>query len=113
MIVGVGMLANRQAYERLIGDFLKNAALLYLGGIFALVVGLLIVLTHNVWKGGWPAVITVFGWISIVKGAWLLVFPDTAPGVIKAYQKRSPFLLAQAAILILIGLGLTIFGYFG
>ncbi|HQP11097.1 MAG TPA: hypothetical protein PKV41_06935, partial [Candidatus Omnitrophota bacterium] len=53
MIVGVGILANPVAYERLMGDFPKSAAMLYLGGVLALVIGLLVVLTHNVWKAGW------------------------------------------------------------
>jgi len=113
MIVGVGILANPVAYERLMGDFPKSAAMLYLGGVLALVIGLLVVLTHNVWKAGWPTVITIFGWLSIIKGAWLLVFPDTVPAVMKIYQKKSSLLFVHTIVILLIGLGLTVFGYFG
>ena len=113
VIVGVGLLANRGAYEKVMGDFLKNEALVYFGGAMALLFGLLVVLTHNVWVMGWPAVITIFGWLGVIKGAWLLVFPNSVPGFIKVFQKNSVLLTFHIIIVCLIGLGLTIYGYFG
>ena len=112
IIVGVGVLANRGYYEKMIDGFLKNEALLYFGGIIALLFGLLIVLTHNVWVVGWPAVITIFGWLGLIKGAWLLVFPGTVHKFMKSYQKNSSLLVVQLVFVLIFGLGLTIFGYF-
>ena len=54
---------------------LKNTAALYLGGIMAVVAGLLIVTFHNIWEPSWIVVITVFGWLSLLKGLMLLTFP--------------------------------------
>lgn len=112
IIVCIGVLANRKAYEKLIGSLDKNAAFVYLDGVFALLMGLLIVLTHNVWASGWPFVITLIGWLFIVKGCWLLVFPDTVPALIKIFQKEPLYLSVCLAVIFAAGLGLTIFGYF-
>ncbi len=113
IIIAVGILANRETYEKMMEDFLKNAALVYIGGILALLFGLLVVLTHNVWTVGWPAFITIFGWVGIIKGTWLLVFPDTVPKFTKVYKKNPTLLSVHLIIVLIIGVGLTIFGYFG
>ena len=67
IIVAVGILFNRKIYQKLMEDFCKSTALIYMGGVLALFFGLLIVLFHNVWVGGWPVVITVFGWLGLLK----------------------------------------------
>jgi len=49
IIVAVGLLFNLKNYQKVIEDFCKNSALLYLGGVLALFFGLLVVLFQNVW----------------------------------------------------------------
>ncbi len=49
IIIATGILFNLESYQKLIEDFCKHSALLYLGGILAFLFGFLIVLFHNVW----------------------------------------------------------------
>ena len=51
-------------------------AALYIG-VFTLPLGLLVVLTHNVWVLGLPVVVTVLGWGWTVKGCLYLLLPQT------------------------------------
>jgi hypothetical protein len=37
--------------------------------------GLAIVYFHNRWTGGWPVLVTVMGWLSLVVGLLRMVFP--------------------------------------
>ena len=99
-------------YQRIMEDFSKNAALIYFGGALALIVGFLIVLTHNVWVAGWPVIITIFGWLGIIKGAWLFIFPDAVNKFVEAYQKKTSLLVVHIALVLVIGVILTISGYF-
>ncbi len=63
-----------------------------LGGVWlTLVVGLVVVLNHNVWVRGWPVVITIYGWGGILKGIWMLVFPNSAAKFTQAYSKTRLF----------------------
>jgi hypothetical protein len=40
-------------------------------------VGLGVVIGHNVWSGGaLPVVVTIVGWVSLIKGVVLLAFPS-------------------------------------
>ncbi|MBN1913857.1 MAG: hypothetical protein JW788_05585 [Candidatus Omnitrophica bacterium] len=109
-IIGLGLLFNRGFYQKLMEDFSKNTAFLYLGGFFALIFGLLIVLSHNVWRG-WQVLITIFGWGGLIKGIWLIVFPDSVSGLMKIYHKNDSLLIFHAILVIIMGALLAFFGF--
>ena len=112
IIVGVGILLNLKYYQRVMGDFSKNSALLYMGGIMALFFGLLVVLFHNVWLVGWPVIITIMGWLGIVKGVVILVFPNAILRMTEAYRDKTSLLAVHIVIVIALGGYLTYMGYF-
>lgn len=41
----------------------------------AIVIGLLNVLFHNIWEGDWRLIITFIGWIALLIGLSLFIFP--------------------------------------
>ncbi|MBU1923460.1 MAG: hypothetical protein KJ710_04285, partial [Candidatus Omnitrophica bacterium] len=77
LILGAGFVLNRKALGQVIDDFCKNAALFFYGGLFTLVIGIVIILTHNVWVANWTVIITILGWLALIKGIWIIVFPNT------------------------------------
>ncbi|WP_363351645.1 hypothetical protein [Methylocystis echinoides] len=58
--------------------------------------GLAIVYVHNHWTGGWPALITVFGWVSVIIGFVSIVFPMQLTGIM---QTAGPALHAVLPII--------------
>ena len=77
---------------------MQSAALIYFGGILALFFGLLILLFHNVWAANWTAVITLFGWIGLIKGACLIIIPEKMKKVAESYLGSTRPLIIQALI---------------
>ena len=112
LILGVGLLFNRKVFQRIMGDFSKNAALVLYGGILALVIGVVIILTHNVWVANWTVMITIIGWIALIKGIWIIVFPNTVPKFMQAYQKNENLLMVHSIGALILGAVLTYFGFF-
>ena len=112
IIVGAGVLFNVKSYQKVMEDFCKNSALLYLGGIFALLFGLLILQFHNVWVANWTVIITIFGWGGLIKGAWLIIFPNMLAKLTEAYQKKTALLKIHLLVVIVLGIFLTFKGYF-
>ena len=93
-------------------DFCQNAALVFYGGLLALVVGVVIILTHNIWVANWTVMITIIGWAGLIKGIWMIVFPGTVSKFMEAYRKKHKGLLIVHAIGALIfGVVLTFFGF--
>lgn len=84
LTISAAMLANQDNMRDMAADFLEHRGLIFLAGLLTLVAGIAIVLTHNVWVAGWPVIITILGWASIVGGVFRIVFPDS----VKAMGQR-------------------------
>lgn len=111
VIVAIGLMFNLKFYQKMMEDFLKNTALIYLGGAMALIIGLVVVLFHNVWVAGWQVIITIFGWLALIKGIWLIVFPNTVGKLAQVYQKKTALLVVHLIIILVLGLFLIAKGY--
>lgn len=107
LFIGLGMLINSKHYKKMMDGFVNNPTMLYMGGIMATLAGFLIVTFHNVWEG-WPILVTVFGWLGLVKGFALLAFPSSFDSWMKLFKKMN---MAGIGVFVL-ALGL-LFGYFG
>ena len=112
MIVGLGMFLNPAFFQNVMDDFVKSAALVFFGGMASLVLGFLVVLVHNVWSG-WPVLITLFfGWAAIIKGIWIIVFPDSVVKLLQAYKKNKVLYMLHSVLAFVFGAVLLIVGYF-
>ena len=112
LIIGIGFLFNRKAFQQVMDDFCKNAALVFYGGLLALVIGVIIILTHNVWVANWIVIITIIGWAGFIKGIWMIVFPNTVFKFMQAYQKNKNLLMIHSIVALIFGAVLTFFGFF-
>lgn len=112
LILGIGFLFNRETFMQLMEDYCKNMAILFYSGLLALVTGIVIILTHNVWVSDWTVIITIIGWIAFAKGIWIIVFPGRIRKFMEAYQKNENLITFQAAFALIFGAVLTYFGFF-
>jgi hypothetical protein len=111
IIVAAGMISNPRAYQKIMEDFSANSALVYLSGIFALLIGFLMVFTHDIWEANWTVIITIFGWLSLIKGVWLLLVPNTVAKITALYQKKAGLLKVYAVLMLALGIFLLVKGY--
>ena len=107
------LLFRRGIFIKFMEDFSKNYAVAFLTGIFTLIIGLAIVLTHNIWIWNWTVIITIVGWLSLIKGIWFIAFPDSMSKFASFYAKAKVFPVVHAVIALLVGIYLTYMGFFG
>lgn len=112
IVVAIGILFNLKNYQKVMEDYFKNTALILLGGVIAFLFGLIVVLFHNLWAVNWTVIITIFGWLGIIKGAWLIILPDTTAKITEPYRRKAFLLMSHAIILFFLGVVLTVKGYF-
>lgn len=74
-IVSLTLLINLKQLEKLFVK-IENKATIFFFGIITLIIGITIVLVHNVWALDWRVSITIFGWLTLLKGLDLLFFPE-------------------------------------
>jgi len=111
LAVGIGILIHPEFYKKLLADFSQNLSASYLGGIIALVIGYVLVFYHNTWSYNWPVIITIIGWMSLVKGLWILISPSSAFDMAKALKRNKVYLLVCGAILAVFGIILMYIGF--
>ena len=79
VLTELGMVSNRQTTIDALNGFFANPALMWVTGVFTMLVGLAIVVAHNRWSGSPAAVIvTLYGWIATVKGLTFVWLPTRA-----------------------------------
>ena len=108
--IGVGMIFNLDIYKKMFAEFIENGCILYLGGIMALVVGFLLVTFHNTWLRSPSTIITVLGWLALIKGIVILVLPKAMISLTKALVASDKFLKIEMVLVMVLGL---LFAYFG
>lgn len=74
-----------------------------ISGYLALVIGLITVILHNLWVSDWRVVITIFGWLSLLKGVARLGFPKAAQQSAMIFKEKT--LIIQILLIIMFLLG--------
>ncbi|MHC4287610.1 MAG: hypothetical protein ACYSUS_08095 [Planctomycetota bacterium] len=111
LAVGVGMLISPGFYKKLFTDFCENAAVMYLGGVSALAIGYVILAHRGIrCTQDWSMILSLIGWIALIKGILILVQPKIMIALTKAIMKDS-LLKVLPVIIIVLGLALAFLGF--
>lgn len=111
IVIGVGLLLKQTEFREMATDFLSSRALIFVSGLLTLVVGLAIVLTHNVWEFNWPVIITILGWLSVFGGVFRILFPDSVQSMGTSMLDKPAMMTVSGVIQIVLGLWLSYVGY--
>ena len=79
ILLALALVMRRQATVETLTALAHTPPLLFTLGMVFLIAGLAVVLSHNIWSGGaLPIVVTLLGWIILVRGLLLLVLSPEA-----------------------------------
>ena len=112
LVMGIGITLGPHNYRIMAEEFLASRALIYVAGLLAFLPGLAIVLTHNVWTGDWRVIVTIFGWLGLIGGAFRLLFPLQVRAIGGAMLKSGQALRIGGIAIIVVGAVLAYFGFF-
>ena len=108
VLLALAMISNKQATVETIIALMHDAPVLLLAAIVAMAAGLAIVLGHIVWSGGaLPVVVTLVGWISLIKGLILLFLPPVGALAYFEALHYGQFFYAYMSVTLAIGIYLT------
>ncbi len=112
LLLGIAMLLKPAHFRAIMEDFLRRPAMIYLAGFFGLLGGIALVLTHNLWVADWRVIITLIGWITIVRALVAVYAPELVAKAAPALFANRPLLYAFEALDLVLGLVMIYFGYF-
>ena len=97
-------------YLKMLFAGMKNEAIMPFLGIISFVIGLAMVLSYNVWNRNWQVIITILGWLSLLKGLAIIFLPNLMEKSAKKIE-GSPFLPYLLIAMLIVGLAITYFGF--
>jgi uncharacterized protein YjeT (DUF2065 family) len=112
VVVGLGMIFNKAYYHKMLKDLVAHSGFMYAGGVLALVVGVVLVLYHNVWVKSWVVIITLFAWCSLLKGVLLLLVPQGMTKLCQSVLKNDGLYYFMGILALVLGVLLGYYGFF-
>ena len=95
----------------LIADFAANALWPWVAGAFVLLGGLIIVALHQIWRGVAAIIVSLLGWLVVLRGLLLLAFPSTFISMANSVAGMGPLWRGVCIVFAAIGLYLTYVGW--
>jgi hypothetical protein len=111
LVIAAAMLSQPEAFAGIVHAFVADAPLVLIASVFTLFGGLALVLLHNYWSGGaLPVIITLIGWLTLVKAVVLVVLPSNK--LVALYGGVSTtHILISGSVTLLLGIYLTVAGF--
>ena len=102
LAMGISMALRRKMLLSIFHELSQSRALSYILGAIMFIMGVLIVLNHNIWSGGFPFLITVLGYFVLIEGAvYLFVSKNFLEKWLNAVNNKKVYYLIAAAYLTL------------
>ena len=112
LTIGLGMLASPRFYKEMLNKMIDNEAVLFITGLLVFVIGYFLVAYHNIWTGGWIIIITIFGWLALLKGLMMIVIPEKSIKLYNSIKISKRQLGVYGVIVSVLGIIFTYLGYF-
>jgi len=112
VVVGLSLVLYPKRTSRAIHEIADDYAVPFLGGALALIIGLLIVLTHNVWNDLTSGIVSFMGWAAIVKGSVIFLLPhDSFSDLADKFSSKRASVI-WGVIIVVVGAYLVYSGFF-
>ena len=109
VLVGLSML-NKNYFSALMSDLSKSKGLTWMMGLVTFLAGAVSLSLYNVWSSSWEVIITIVGWLTVIKGVFITLFPNTSIPLYRKIASKS-VLMVSGVISIVIGVVLFYVGY--
>ena len=113
LLAALVMVLERDAWVGAVTALVHDPPLMLVLGTIVVAAGLALVLAHNVWSGGaLPVLVTVIGWLTLLKGMMFWLLPPAA--AVDFYLERLRYAQlypAYGALSFALGLYLTVAGF--
>ena len=115
ILVSLAMAFNKEGTVQTVIALVHDGPVVFVFGLIVVAAGLAMILSHNVWSGGvFPIIVTVVGWLTLIKGLlFLFLPPPAAVGIVYWGPAYDQFFYADVAIGFILGACLAYRGFKG
>jgi len=112
LVTALAAIAGPARFAAVIADFARSPGLTFLGAMLALILGIGMVMLHNLWTDLTAVLVSLIGWAVFAKGVLVLAAPEglmklavavtTPPGRMRIW---GAIMLVLAAVFLALGIG--------
>jgi hypothetical protein len=75
-IVGLAMTLKKKRFEQVIDELVASPAGLFIVATMTLILGVLLIVAHNIWVADWRVIITSLAWLTFIAGLVRTFIPE-------------------------------------
>lgn len=103
VIVDLAAVLRASDVGTMLSDFSADSAWPWMAGAFILIAGLVVVALHQYWHGAAAIVVSVLGWLIILRAVLLLFFPETLMSLADGMIGATGWWMSACGVAALIG----------
>lgn len=94
VVLGLSMFFNKKNTISVMEELVRSKSFMWIGGFMALIMGVVIIEINNAGSSRLHLLVSIIGWLALIKGIFLLLFPNMAASFYEKVNKSSAFVLA-------------------
>ena len=102
---------NRKSMSAIINELEGSRALFWFVGFVAALIGAISLAFYSTWSAHWPVLITILGWLSLLKGLAIMLFPGSTAHSFYRKFKDSGIVMFSGLISLIVGIILLYKGF--
>ena len=111
VILSVIMFVDMNQFTVYITNLLHNPPLMFITGFISLIIGILMVVSHNIWEWSWRLIITMIAWAVLIKGISIIIYPHVIDRFTYYYVTDMNFSYGSIGVNLVMGLVLIYFSF--
>ncbi|QRN03337.1 hypothetical protein GH742_05355 [Legionella sp. MW5194] len=111
LIVAIVMLTRAGYYRNLMTNLHEGSHAILIGATFSLIIGIILVLVHNLWVWDEEVIITIIAWLILIKSVLWLAFPEKMMAFSRSFY-AGPGYYITAGIALVLGIVLLAYGFY-
>lgn len=111
IIVSIAFFINMGNMINVLKDLINDVPLMFVTGFFTLILGILMVVSHNIWQLNWRVIITIISWLTFLKGASIILYPYIIDKITFLFIQNGTFAYISIGFDFVIGILLSYCGF--
>ena len=112
IVEGIAFLVKRKMIIGMFKDLGKNERMMWAIGSFEFLVGLVLVITHNIWSGPlYVVLVTIISWLILIEGASYALLPKSVMQQVLKFFSQKNLVALISLIILLAGFYLAYAGF--
>jgi hypothetical protein len=101
VVLGVSLFTNKKAVLALLEETTKNGAIMWTFGFLSLTMGAIVITFMDSWNSNVEILITILGWLMLLKGIALLILPSAVTSIYKNFKSGGVLIFGGVVVLII------------